>query len=282
MQIYNPYEQSTGKVSISKGNQLKMHLDNKWYKADFLGYEGAAEYLSTALLKQSNIADFVDYQLHKITINEKTFNGCVSKHFLKENEELVTAYRLFLTYKGENIDNALKGLSLKEKIGYFVDTMEDITGISNLGQYLTLMLEWDRFVLNEGRHFNNIAFILSDNRFRIAPLFDNGAAFLSDTRDDYPLDKNIHGLMTSVCGKPFSEDFDKQTDACIELYGTQLKLNKTVSIPESVWDNIRSMYGDKVTERIHSVLEHQLCNYMEYLTVDITTQREELTQEPDL
>ena len=33
----------------SKGNQLKWKNDGKWYKADYTGYEGLAEYASLLL-----------------------------------------------------------------------------------------------------------------------------------------------------------------------------------------------------------------------------------------
>lgn len=270
MQIYNPFEQSTGKISISKGNQLKMNLDHKWYKADFLGYEGASEVLASAILKQSNITYFVDYKLQKITLNDQVYNGCVSDDFLKNDEELVTAYRLFLACNGIPIESALCNItSTEKKVMYFVDFIEKATGIDNFGQYLTLMLEWDRFVLNEDRHFNNIAFIKSDAGYRIAPLFDNGAAFLSDLRDDYPLNSNIHGLISRVQAKPFSDDFDKQTDICIRLYGSQLKLSKHLSIPSDVKEGILCMYGDKISNRMAAIMDRQCYNYMEYLTEDI-------------
>lgn len=269
MQVYNQFEQSTGKITISKGNQVKMNLDGKWYKADFLGYEGASEFVASHLIRQSNITEYVDYQLKDITINDKMFHGCVSDDFLKEGEELCTAYRLFLSFTGEDISETLAGMSLKDKITYFVTTVEKITGIPDFGKTLTLMLEWDRFIFNEDRHFNNIAFIKSESGFRLAPFFDNGAAFLSDTREDYPLNKNVHGLMLNVDAKPFSEDFDKQVDMCISLYGSQLKLSKTLSLPEDVLSAVSAMYDESVSKRIQTIFEHQIYNYREYLSMDI-------------
>ena len=35
----------------SKGNQLKWESEGKWYKADFMGYEGLAEYMVSSLLE---------------------------------------------------------------------------------------------------------------------------------------------------------------------------------------------------------------------------------------
>ena len=59
MYVFNNTDGSTGSGYSSKGNQLKFGIDNKWYKADFLGYEGAAEYAASKLLEQSNIMEYV-------------------------------------------------------------------------------------------------------------------------------------------------------------------------------------------------------------------------------
>ena len=47
----------------SKGNQLKWFSGDTWYKADYTGYEGLAEYVVSALLQKSCLAedDFVRY-----------------------------------------------------------------------------------------------------------------------------------------------------------------------------------------------------------------------------
>ena len=39
----------------SKGNQLKWFDAGNWYKADYLGYEGLAEYLISHLLEKSTV-----------------------------------------------------------------------------------------------------------------------------------------------------------------------------------------------------------------------------------
>ena len=38
----------------SKGNQLKWLNGDTWYKADYAGYEGLAEYMVSELIKHSN------------------------------------------------------------------------------------------------------------------------------------------------------------------------------------------------------------------------------------
>ena len=51
----------------SKGNQLKGRLDGRWYKADYLGYEGLAEYMVSGLLKKTSLGndEFIDYKTEK-------------------------------------------------------------------------------------------------------------------------------------------------------------------------------------------------------------------------
>lgn len=39
----------------SKGNQLKWEHEGIWYKADYTGYEGLAEYMVSNLLRYSNL-----------------------------------------------------------------------------------------------------------------------------------------------------------------------------------------------------------------------------------
>ena len=41
----------TNRRQSSKGNQLKWENDGIWYKADYTGYEGLAEYMISHLLK---------------------------------------------------------------------------------------------------------------------------------------------------------------------------------------------------------------------------------------
>ena len=260
MKIYNNHSGSTGKLTTSKGNQIKMKIDDFWYKMDYLGYEGLAEYLCSELLPYTNIMSYVKYEMVEMPLNGENFNGCNSKDFLKENEEIVTAARLFKSYVGKSVDDFLvQYKSLKEQISSFVCTVESITGIEDYGKHLTQMLEWDTFVLNDDRHFNNIAFIYNPDKkeFSLCPLFDNGAAFLSDLRFDYPLEKDFYGLIANVSAKPFHKSFDKQTQICEELYGTQLIIDKSICISQKTKESIRQQYGDRVADRVCDVFERQ-------------------------
>lgn len=260
MKIYNNNDGSTGKISTSKGNQIKMKVDDIWYKMDYLGYEGLAEYLCSELLAFTNIKTYVKYEMTEMVLNGKSFNGCKSKDFLNEDEEIVTADKLFKVYTGLPAADFLKQKKdLSQQISLFVNEVERITGIQDYGKELTKILEWDSFILNDDRHFNNIAFIYNSRTKVFSPcvLFDNGAAFLSDIRYDYPLEKNTYGLISNVKSKPFSEDFDKQLNVCEKLYGVQLKIDENIQITQEVEQNIRTQYGDKIGDRVCDIFEQQ-------------------------
>lgn len=267
MKIYNNNDGSTGRISTSKGNQVKMKIDGYWYKMDYLGYEGLAEYLASELLAYTNIQNYVKYEMTEMTLNEQPFNGCRSEDFLKADEEIITADKLFKVYVGMSVAEFLQPQkSLIERISSFVNKVQEITGIKNYGQELTKILEWDGFIFNDDRHFNNIAFVYNSKikAFSLCPLFDNGAAFLSDMRCDYPLEKNVYGLISGVKAKPFSEDFDKQIKACEKLYGIQLKIDKNICISTEAAERIKGHYGDNIYSRVNDIFEHQkmLCDYL--------------------
>lgn len=87
----------TNRRQSSKGNQLKWENDGIWYKADYTGYEGLAEYMISHLLKKSTLAEqeFVCYDLEEIKYGTVIYNGAKSKNFLNEDWQIITLERLF-------------------------------------------------------------------------------------------------------------------------------------------------------------------------------------------
>ena len=80
----------TNRRQSSKGNQLKWENDGIWYKADYTGYEGLAEYMISHLLKKSTLAEqeFVCYDLEEIKYGTVIYNGAKSKNFLNEDRHM--------------------------------------------------------------------------------------------------------------------------------------------------------------------------------------------------
>lgn len=80
----------------SKGNQLKWERDGIWYKADYTGYEGLAEYVVSQLLKKSTLGkeEFVVYGLEQIKYKRQIFNGAKSNNFLLHLNRFFSCYFL--------------------------------------------------------------------------------------------------------------------------------------------------------------------------------------------
>lgn len=70
----------------SKGNQLKWYDEEKWYKADYAGYEGLAEYVVSNLLMFSSLhsSEFTMYQTEAIVYKEQNYRGCRSQNFMPQ------------------------------------------------------------------------------------------------------------------------------------------------------------------------------------------------------
>ena len=250
----------------SKGDQPKWQLDGKWYKADHMGYEALAEVVVSQLLKQSNVPDFVEYRPVLIQYQGKEIPGCVSKNFRRKDEMLVSFERLHRTYKGRGLAAALGGINEPQgRIRYTIDFIEQTTGLTGVGKYLTLLLELDSFFLNEDRHTNNLAVIRNEKtkEFRLCPIFDNGLALLSDL-NDYPLDKDVCDCIRCVRAKPFDLDFNVQVEAAEELYGMQLNLSFSRKEVSKELKFVTELYGEKIYCRVEQVLFEQMRKYQVY------------------
>jgi len=216
--------------SSSKGNQLKWRREDTWYKADYCGYEGYAEYAVSRLLAEySNLPGelVVDYQTEQIAYRNTVLTGCASRNFLKAGERLITLERLFQIHYARSFYVTLyEREDVKERTAFLAEQTEQMTGLHDFGRYLSLLLTVDALFLNDDRHLHNIAVIETGNhRFRYCPIFDNGAALLSDTTIDYPMSYDVYDLIDSAKARTVSPSFDDQLEAAEELYGQHLRLN---------------------------------------------------------
>lgn len=71
----------------SKGNQLKWKNVGIWYKADYTGYEGLAEYVISHLLRKSTLSEeeYVLYDLEQIKYKTTVYNSVKSADFVKDD-----------------------------------------------------------------------------------------------------------------------------------------------------------------------------------------------------
>lgn len=251
MKVYNSSDGSTGKKSLYKDNRIKLTINGIRFETGGMGYEGLSQYLCSELLAFTNIESYARYEMTEMELNDERFNGCMSKDFLNEGEEIITADKLFKTYLGMSVQEFLESKdSLEERIVSFVNEVERITGIKDYGKELTRVLEWDAFVLNDDRHFNNIAFIYNSDSKEFSPcdFFDNSGAFLSNRKGCHLLAKNIHELMADV---------KAEVNVCEALYGVQLMVHPNICISKEVEQKIRKQYGDKIADRVGMIFECQ-------------------------
>lgn len=189
--------------SSSKGNQLKWQIGQEWFKVDGLGYESLSEVVISGLLKKSTVTDYVEYEHETVLYGNVSYHACKSVHFLEKGEEFYTLNQLYWQYKGKSLYRLVCELPEEKRLSFLVDEIIKLTNLADFGKYMTMLLEIDAIFLNEDRHLHNIAIIRKqDGTFRTSPVFDQGAALLSDIRE-YPVDGDIWNLIDNVKGKTF-------------------------------------------------------------------------------
>ena len=248
----------------SKGNQLKWENEGIWYKADYTGYEGLAEYMISHLLKKSTLTEneFVCYNLEKIKYGTVIYNGVKSKNFLSEDWQIITLERLFKNFFGESLYKSLYRIpEHKERLQFLVQQVERITGLRNFGIYMNKLLTIDAFFLNEDRHTHNIAVLMNGKGdYAYCPIFDNGAGLLSDTTMEYPLSGDVYALMDNVQAKTICGEFDEQLDISETLYKTNLKFQFTKKdVTELLAD--AEDYSDEIRNRVEMIIFAQMRKY---------------------
>ena len=212
----------------SKGNQEKWRDEGRWYKLDQFGYEGLAETVVSRLLAFSSIEEttpfrFVRYRMERMNVHGRDRNGCSSPDFLRPGESIITLSHLFRR-TGPPLKQVLSRLpSDKQRIAWLAEKTAELTGLHLFPQYLTLLFEVDALFLNDDRHLNNIAVLEKDGRFDYCPIFDNGAALLSNTQTA-PMDIEPAALIRSARARPFQTTFNRQVIHARRLFGPQLHI----------------------------------------------------------
>ncbi len=217
----------------SKGNQEKWYDNetNKWYKLDQFGYEALSEVLVSRLLGYGNINSdtpftFVKYDMEKLNVHRRERNGCSSDNFLKENQSIETLSHILGKNLGTSLVKKLASLSSdKKRIAYLADATKDFTNLEYFPKYLTLLFEIDALFLNDDRHLNNIAVIEENGKYDYCPIFDNGAALLSNTQIS-SMDIEPLSLVKESLSKPFNISFSRQKSTAEALYGKVLDIPK--------------------------------------------------------
>ena len=263
VELFEQDERQNNRQS-SKGNQLKWKNNGIWYKADYTGYEGLAEYMISHLLLKSSLRqdEFVLYEPEQIRYKDAVYSGVKSKDFLEKDWQLITLERLFKTFFGQNLYQSIFKISDSEKrLIFLVEQVERVTSLSDFGVYMNKLFTIDAFFLNEDRHTHNIAILMNkDGRFAYSPIFDNGAGLLADTSLDYPLGKDVYLQVKEVRAKTISADFDEQLDVAENLYGQNLQFLFTKKNVSDIVNNA-DMYPPEERKRVELIIYSQMNKY---------------------
>ena len=249
----------------SKGNQLKWQGDNGiWYKADYTGYEGLTEYIISEFLGNSTLAvdEFVFYKTEEIQYKHQRYLGCASKDFLPKGWKLITLERLFQNYYGKSLHQLIYSMQgVPERIQFVVEQTIRITDLKEFGEYMSKLLTIDAIFLNEDRHTHNIAVLMDEKEnFQYCPIFDNGAALLSDTSQDYPLGIETRKLMSEVKPAIISSEFDEILDAVEQLYGSHINFKFSAEDIEKILKK-ENYYSTEIKSRVYDILTKQIKKY---------------------
>ena len=139
------------------------------------------------------------------------------------------SYILHLEKRVKELEERLsKMLQRSNRIEKFVDDVKSITRLDDFGKYLTFLLELNIYTLNVNRNFFDISLIRKeDGCYLYCPIFNNETAYLSDTQNKYPLEKNINTLIAEVRNKIYSR-------IC------EIDEHQKIIHPEFCWDDVRT------------------------------------------
>lgn len=248
----------------SKGNQLKWKVNDIWYKADYAGYEGLAEYVVSKLLAKSNIKnyEYVEYDSDQVKYKYTVFNCAKSHDFLKDGWQIITLNRLYqIKYNRDFTKDIWHIHGIENRLQFLVDQVVKITSLNDFGQYMNKILTIDAVFLNEDRHLHNIGVLMgADGSFDYCPIFDHGAALLSDTTIDYPLGVDIYKLIAEVKAKTICTDFEEALEASEKLYGSNIHFNFTHNEVSDILKADKN-YNDEIKDRVQRVIFEQMRKY---------------------
>lgn len=285
-----------------RGNQGKFCIGGKYYKADEYGYEAAAEYLTSEVLRYSNLSDYVSYSIvpnlyhHQGVSKHCCESDDFMEHFPDGREVTVASFLQRICPESDlndliNPDSKFRARHpLQETVSRLVGLVVTGTGLSDFGGYLTAVLELDALTRNNDRHYNNLSFIqFSNGLWKIAPVYDNGSAF--GARDKDLAAGSVFGSQGPwlfnearyyrISAMPFTSDFEKQVKACRSLYGSRLQIRQDID-PAPALSHIASIYGERVADRMESVWKISKNKYQDLFVPKITSPAYSSEQHLDL
>lgn len=249
--------------SSSKGSQKKFFKDNHWFKINEFGPEGYAEELASKILACSNLKsdEFVKYERCTIEYNNKLYSGCRSRNFLLPGEQLFSYEKIYFLMTGRVLAEDIIPLSsIRDRIEFVCKIIKEFCNI-DVHDSIAKNLTASMVLLETDRHFNNMAIICNKDvtSFRPAPIFDNGASFLSNY-SVYPPSITLDDIKNDdieIVGKPFSASLDYQAHEA--GYGIRFDFEK-----------IKGLLSEEKDSRLKSIAEYSINKYSRFPELQIS------------
>ena len=216
-----------------RGRQLKYKIAETWYKEDYFGYEAANTCFCNALLahaqRNNRTVDYVPYRIEKI--NDNIYS--VSEDFLGLNGQLYSIYDLYFHIRGTRF---YEQMAEEKKFLCLIEFMEKELHLAGAGEYLTLLLEWDAFVLNKPRTAKDIYVIREGNDFFFAPIFNHDSSWLGSLGRKHP--------------------YSTMLDFARNYYGRQLFLDMDYDYTDT-FNEIRNIYSNGIADKLQTMYLYQ-------------------------
>lgn len=241
-------------TTASKGDQSKWKVGNLWVKADTQGFEGLAEEFSSLFLSCIENIDYVPY--YTCTIEKENGDkarGCYSESMFRNIDEVYITFHKLYEQMGLVFEEVLEKQSTQERILGTVEYIKSNYGV-DITEYLIKILYIDAIIINEDRHPSNLGLIkdIGTNEYRIAPIFDNGLAFLA--RDNQWGKMPLHAAKRNIKLEPFG---NKQIAALMEMTNYKLLIDKDL-LDKKVKDYENALYSKDTIEQTKKILLYNL------------------------
>ena len=255
--------------ACTKGQQRKFY-DTKaktWYKIDTRGCnQGLAEEFVSFISAEIKNIKIINYTAVSGILNEELVNGCCSHNMYGEDVQFITLKQI-LKAGGYNESILTKYSKIEDNIRAVVQAVFYVTG-TNILNYLRDNIFLDALILNEDRHYKNMGLFFVDNKYHIAPIFDNGNSLfcVNSVYDrDSSLARNID-ILSHMQVRPFDASYDEQVEALFRLKVEPLSIdyNRMKHLIHS-YQNIN--YPKEQVRLVKDVMLNRLEYYKGYLYV---------------
>lgn len=237
------------KFKTKSGEYIKLDAPNN--------YASLSEVIASRFIQNTNLVEkygFVEYQPCYVIIDNKSYLGCISKDFVKDNT-LLTIEDIWETYYFQDFETFKRNHS-GTIYNDFIEFLSNFNSKDLIIEYITDIITLDKIILNTDRHTNNIGVFLKGNDILPTPIFDNGESLLCNL-EKYPLDMPIKYIKDKLKARPFSYRYNKQSKIFNQLSNSKFEVYST----KIYYDDLKEYYPSELIDRALFIISKYLSYY---------------------